>query len=323
MKDKKGRNIDYMRISLTDRCNLRCQYCMPAEKVPVQYNKDILKTEEIIRIVKAGAKVGIRKIRLTGGEPLLRKDIVRLVHDIKKVEGIEEVAITTNGVLLEEMLDDLIQAGLTRINLSLDTLDEDVFRELTRFSDLSKVKKGIEKCKEENIQVKINAVLIKGINDKSMKELIELTYTWKVDVRFIELMPIGCGKNFEGFSTEEILQKIEECGISYKKIKDQKTDGVAEYIQLDGAKGKVGFISPISHQFCSSCNRIRVTSEGFLKPCLHAKIGIDLKDELRKSDREEEIVAILKESIRMKPESHKFTERSAIEEKRNMHQIGG
>lgn len=323
MKDKEGRKIDYMRISLTDRCNLRCQYCMPAEGIPLINHKEILSYEEIIQIVKSAARIGVKKIRLTGGEPLLRKGIVHLIREIKAIEGIEEVAVTTNGLLLDDMLEDLIEAGLDRVNLSLDTLDEQTFNQMSRYPGLDKIQRAFSRCMTMGIPVKINAVAIQGMNDKDIIKLAKLTYKWSVDVRFIELMPIGCGKSFTGLSTEDLLESFKEAGLSYETVAARRGNGPAEYIQLEGAKGKVGFISPLSHQFCDGCNRIRITPEGFLKPCLHSKEGIDIKALMRKGATEEDLIKVLQEGILMKPVSHQFLETTSIQDDRSMNQIGG
>lgn len=323
MKDREGRQIDYMRISLTDRCNLRCRYCMPEEGIQLIDHTEILRHEEIVRIVRAAATLGIRKIRLTGGEPLLRKGIIELIREIRRTDGIDEVAVTTNGVLLDSMLDDLTEAGLDRINLSLDTLDEEKFEKISRYSLLSQIKNGFLRCMEKKIPVKINAVAIKGLNDEDLLDLAGLTYEWPVDVRFIELMPIGCGKIFEGVPTEVLLQKFRDFGIKYESVEASKGNGPAEYIRLEGAKGKVGFISPLSHQFCDECNRIRITPEGFLKPCLHSKAGIDLKKSIRESVTDEALAELIMQGILMKPQSHNFFEATEIQDDRSMNQIGG
>jgi cyclic pyranopterin phosphate synthase len=296
---------------------------MPAEGIPLIDHKEILTYEEILRIVKAGASIGIKKIRLTGGEPLLRKGIVNLVASIKSIEGIQEVAITTNGLLLDAMLDDLIRAGLDRVNLSLDTLDEKKFETISRFKGLDKILRGLEGCMARHIPVKINAVALKGINDQEVDDLIKLTYKWSVDVRFIELMPIGCGKSFTGVSTDDLYNKIGQLGYDYHRVDISRGNGPADYIQLRGALGKVGFISPLSHQFCHTCNRIRITPEGFLKPCLHAKTGIDMKRALRSNITDEALVELLEEGIMMKPTSHKFLDQSVDQDVRSMNQIGG
>lgn len=249
MKDNIGRQIDYLRISLTDRCNLRCQYCMPAEGIPLIHHQDILRYEEILSIIKSGVAIGIKKIRLTGGEPLLRKDVVHLIGAIKAIQGIQEVSITTNGLLLDQLLEELIAAGLDRVNLSLDTLNGNIFKKITRFDGFETILKGLERCLKIGIPIKINTVILCGINEDDIMNLVRLTYKWPVDVRFIELMPIGCGKSFTRVSSEMILDRITQAGYEYHWFQAKRGNGPADYIRLEGAKGKVGFISPMSHSF--------------------------------------------------------------------------
>jgi len=248
---------------------------------------------------------------------------VNLIASIKSIEGIQEVAITTNGLLLDAMLDDLICAGLDRVNLSLDTLDEKKFETISRFKGLDKILRGLEGCMSRHIPVKINAVALKGINDQEVDDLIKLTYKWPVDVRFIELMPIGCGKSFTGVSTDDLYHRIGQLGYDYHRVDISRGNGPADYIQLRGALGKVGFISPLSHQFCHACNRIRITPEGFLKPCLHAKTGIDMKRALKAKITDEALVELLEKGIMMKPTSHNFLDQSVDQDVRSMNQIGG
>jgi len=323
MKDNEGRVIDYMRISLTDRCNLRCQYCMPAKGIGLIDHKEILSYEEIIKIVAGAAVLGVKKIRLTGGEPLLRKGIVYLIRAIKAVEGIEEVAITTNGLLLDAMLDDLIEAGLDRVNLSLDTLNKETFKMISRFTGYEKIQNGFLRCMDKGLPVKINAVAIKGMNDQEILDLARLTFKWPVDVRFIELMPIGCGKKFIGISTDELTAMFKQAALDYTAVTSRVGNGPADYIKFEGAKGRIGFISPMSHQFCGSCNRVRITPEGFFKPCLHSKEGIDIKKALREGISDAGLVGLLKEGILMKPHAHRFLEETQIQDVRSMNQIGG
>lgn len=323
MRDSNKRTIDYMRIALTDRCNLRCRYCMPIEGGPCLGHDAMLTDEEILRIVAAGAKLGIKKVRLTGGEPLLRKDITHILGRIKAIKGIEDIAITTNGLLLGGMLDGLMAAGLNRVNLSLDTLKADSYHQVTGADEVARVTESLKACLDRGIPVKVNAVLLKGINEDAILDLMALTYDHAIDVRFIELMPIGPGKNLEGLSTAAIFQRIEAAGLSYKRAVTGKDSGVADYIKLDGAMGKVGFISPLSHKFCDRCNRIRITPEGYLKPCLHSKAGISLRDALRASASDDDLVALLKKGILMKPKAHRFFETTEDEEQRHMNQIGG
>jgi cyclic pyranopterin phosphate synthase len=322
MIDHKGRKIDYMRISLTDRCNLRCKYCMPDEGVSLLRHEDILSYEEIIKIVRVAANLGISKIRLTGGEPLLRKNITYLVKSIKNIKGIEEVSITTNGILLERLLDDLIEAGLDRINLSLDTMNCATYKEITGSDKLQKVLNGLYKALDSGLKVKINVVPLRGYNTDELIDLVKLTIDRQLDVRFIELMPIGLGKNFDSIENEDILKEIKK---EYKIHKMLGTigNGPAVYYKIQEGKGSIGFISPLSHQFCKECNRIRLTAEGFLKLCLHSNKGISLRDLLRKNISENELEEIMRTIIALKPDRHHFQEDTENEDSRRMHQIGG
>ncbi len=306
MRDTEGREIDYIRISLTDRCNLRCQYCMPEEGVAMMDHKDIMRHEEIIRFVAAAAKLGIRKVRLTGGEPLLRKNMTFLIGAIKATPGIEEVALTTNGVRLNEMLDDLIDAGLDRLNVSLDSLRGEVFKEITRFDHFDGVWQGIVRAMEAGIKVKLNVVVLKGVNDGEILDFVKLTQAYPMDVRFIELMPIGCGAQFEGMSNNQVLDHISQAGYRLQEVERVTGNGPAVHYRLEGAKGNIGFISPISHAFCKSCNRVRLTAEGFLKSCLHANTGLSIRDLMRSGVDDQGLEEALARAIQMKPVEHRF-----------------
>ena len=323
MKDKYNREIDYLRISLTDKCNLRCIYCMDDKDNTFFNEEDKLTKDEICKVVRICSKLGIKKIRLTGGEPLVRKDIIDLLEGINNVQGIEEIYMTTNGILLEDKVEILKKFGLNGVNISLDSLKSDMFNKLTRVGDLKKVLNSIDKCLENKIKVKINTVIIKGMNEDEILDFVNLTLEKNIDVRFIELMPIGVGSKFKGISNDEIRKLINE---NYKDIEEVKKDdngGPATYIKLKNAKGKVGFISAISNCFCEECNRIRLTSEGFLKQCLHYKYGVDLKKLLRNNVSEEEILNIIKDTIYNKPEKHLFMKKSKDKELKFMNQIGG
>ena len=274
MRDKQGRNINYLRVSVTDRCNLRCIYCMPEEGIESLEHDDILRFEDILKIVKAAASLGINKIRYTGGEPLVMKDIDKLIYETSRLPGIEDIAITTNGILLSDMAEDLKKAGLKRVNISLDTLDKDKFRSITRIGNLDKVLESIDKCLTLGLKpVKINTVLMRGVNDTEFMDFLNLTKEMPVEIRFIELMPIG-----------ESIKLYEESKVNFSEILKQhpeliqietEKNSTAQLYKLQGAKGKIGFISPISCKFCSDCNKIRLTSTGTIKPCLHSKEEIN------------------------------------------------
>ncbi|MDY2631162.1 MULTISPECIES: GTP 3',8-cyclase MoaA [unclassified Clostridium] len=323
MKDKYGREIDYLRISLTDKCNLRCIYCMEEKGNDFFDEEEKVTKDEICKIVNSCSKLGIKKIRLTGGEPLVRKDIVELVEAINKIEGIEEIYLTTNGILLEDKVYILKKAGLKGVNISLDSLKDEMFNKLTRLGELKKVLKSIDKCLEHGINVKLNVVMIKGMNEDEILDFVKLTLDKSMDVRFIELMPIGVGSKFKGVSNEEIKKIIKDNYNDTEEVMKNKNGGPATYIKLRDAKGKVGFISAISNCFCEECNRIRLTSEGFLKQCLHYNYGIDLKKLLRNGASEEEIINAIEENIFNKPEKHLFMKKSADKELKFMNKIGG
>lgn len=319
MKDSLGREIDYLRISLTESCNLRCIYCMPEGVAPKVCGETLTK-ENIFDIVEVAVELNIKKIRLTGGEPLLRQDIVEIVQGIKD-RGIEKIYITTNGILLSEKIEKLKKAGLKGVNISLDTLDREQFNYITRGGDLERVLQGIEKALNLNLEVKINSVIMKDINENAIEELAKLTLNNQLDVRFIELMPIGQGKKFTGISNNDIydrLEKIFEFDRDYKEIK-----GVSTYYKLKDSKGNIGFISPINSCFCETCNKIRLTSDGVIKRCLNSKGNTNIKESLDKNVEKEEIKEILEQEIFKKPEKHLFGKENKDEELKNMNAIGG
>jgi cyclic pyranopterin phosphate synthase len=319
MRDNYGRNINYLRISVTDRCNLRCVYCMPEEGVKSLSRNEILRFEDTIKIVKVAATLGINKIRYTGGEPLVMKDIDKLIYETSKIKGIHDIAITTNGILLSDMAGDLKKAGLKRVNISLDTLSSEKFKSITRIGDLDKVMEGIYKCLSLGLQpVKINTVLMRGINDTEFDDFLNLTRELPVDIRFIELMPIGEGaKMYEEnkLSFTEILEEHPEL----IEIETEKSS-TAQMYKLQGAKGNIGFISPVSCKFCEDCNKIRLTSTGTIKPCLHSEEEINLRKYLKD---EEMLTAALKSAIFNKPLEHHLKEESASRSVKVMSQIGG
>lgn len=319
MIDSFGREINYLRISLTDRCNLRCSYCMPEKGIEEKLDHDeILSLEETYRIAKVFVELGVNKIRLTGGEPLVRKGIVELVALLSKLDGLKDLAMTSNGLLLKEMAQPLKEAGLNRINISLDSLDPEKYREITRGGDLEKVLAGIEEAKRVGLSpIKINTVLIGGFNDDEIMDLIDLTKDEEIDVRFIELMPIGEAANWaqQNFiSNNEILKRAK----NLVAVKKEDPSSPANYYKIPGYKGKVGIINPISCKFCEDCNRVRLTSRGKLKLCLHSNMEIDLKDYLHSDQALKDKIL---ESIQKKEEAHHLEEGQYII--RNMNQIGG
>lgn len=323
MIDRCGRNIDYMRISVTDRCNLRCIYCMPAGGVQSFRHSDVLSYEEIVRVVRQAAALGIRHLRVTGGEPMARKGCMELIDMLHRIPGIETIALTTNAMLLDGRVQEIHGKGLTSMNISVDSLDPDVFREMTRGGDIRVVRRVIEDALDAGIRVKINAVPVRGLNDAGLMRVAELARTKDICVRFIELMPLGCGKDLTPIPTDEMIARCRE---TFGEMQEDDTlhgYGPARYLRPKGFVGSLGFISPLSHEFCSSCNRIRLTGDGFLKLCLNHKAGIDLRSMLRGGASDEEIGASMKEAIAGKPQRHGFLEQIADAESRRMNEIGG
>lgn len=319
MRDSFGREINYLRISLTDRCNLRCSYCMPEKGLVNKIEHDeILSLEDIYRIAKVFTKLGVNKLRLTGGEPLVRKGIVELVEMLSRLDGVKELTMTTNGLLLKDMARSLKDAGLSRVNISLDTLDKNKYREITRGGDLTKVIQGIEEAKRVGLMpIKINTVLIGGFNDNEIMDFINITQKEDIDVRFIELMPIGeaadwAAKNF--ISNNEVLKKER----NLIPVEKDDNSSPAIYYKISGGKGRVGIINPISCKFCEHCNRVRLTSTGKLKLCLHSNKEIDLKKYLYSDKALKDIIL---HSVNKKEASHHLEDGDYIT--RNMNQIGG
>jgi len=317
MIDNYGRDIYYMRLSVTDRCNLRCRYCMPADGICKKDKLELLSEDEMINTVKAAASLGIRKLRLTGGEPLVKRNILSICERSAAVEGINEVCMTTNGVLLPEMAKDLKSAGVDRLNISLDTLDPEKYSYITRIGSVDNAIKGIEAALDAGFDhLKINAVLIGGFNDDEIPALAELSRRYPADVRFIELMPMTENEEFgqhaymPGSAVLKVLPELSRV---------EQNDGVATLYRMPYAKGNIGIISPVSNHFCGSCNRIRLTADGKLKPCLHSDQEYSIKgldfDGMKNQ---------IKRAILEKPACHaplSATERSHA--RRNMNKIGG
>lgn len=321
MIDAAGRTIDYMRISITDRCNLRCRYCMPDGITQVSMS-EILTYEEIRKVCMLAAELGIEKIKITGGEPLVRKGCVDLIRMIKNIPGIMQVTMTTNGVLLKENLEALKQAGLDGINISLDTLDREKYCKITGTDACETVRQAVAASAESGIRTKVNAVLQNASDREDWKALITLAEDLSVDVRFIELMPIGYGKQNTGVSNMELLNEIRNVYPDIREDDRVHGNGPAVYYQIPGFAGCIGFISAMHGKFCKTCNRIRLTSTGDLKPCLCYGDTYPLKDLLR-NGTEEEIRKQIKRAIEQKPAAHCFEEPGAITEAHQMAQIGG
>ena len=329
MQDQYERKIEYVRISLTDRCNLRCRYCMPEEGVSKMRHEDILTFAEILRIVRGLSSLGVKKVRLTGGEPLVRRNITELIHEIRQVPGIEQVVLTTNGVLLPELGQDLIKAGLTGLNISLDTLNPDTFAEITRRPLFARVQAGVEKVMSLGLtNIKFNCVPIYEVNDAEIPALAALARDYPVKVRFIELMPIGCAYEvgYRGVPMDEVRERLEKAYGPLRPVgkKVDRLQGPAEYYKVAGFAGQVGFIDAMEHKFCSSCNRVRLTAEGFLKLCLNQKNGLNLRELLRNGISDDNLKLALRQAIYRKPAEHLFTDReNTARDSRAMYQVGG
>lgn len=325
MKDQFGREIDYMRISITDRCNLRCRYCMPQgiELVPME---KILTYEDLEIVGYAAAKAGIRKLKITGGEPLVRRGCPELIGRLKGIPGIEQVTMTTNGILLGKYLDDLSENGIDAINVSLDTLDRDRYRQITGKDELGTVLQNIRKVLKSGIPLKINSVLQKEINDDEWLALAQLTEEYPLDVRFIEMMPIGCGRQYETIYNEMILEGLKAYDPGICEDVSEHGNGPAVYYKFPGAKGSIGLISAMHGKFCGYCNRIRLTAQGRLKPCLCFRECVDiypLLKEHEKGEAEELVYGAFVQAIQIKPANHRFEHLEQITEERKMSEIGG
>ena len=323
MKDRYGRTIDYMRVSITDRCDLRCKYCMPegCEKVSMS---QILTYEEIVRICKAAAELGISRIKITGGEPFVRLGCTDLIRSIKAVEGIEEVTVTTNGQNLESHIDELKKIGIDGINISLDTLDPEKYTYITGGGKLERTLSSIESSARSGIKTKINCLLLKGFNEDEMFSFAELAFRHGIDVRFIEMMPVGAADASTGVSNVYVLKRLKERWPDLEPDESVHGNGPAVYYKRPGSEGGIGLISSIHGKFCESCNRVRLTSQGQLKPCLSFDTGTDLMPALKGTD--DELKEIIRKAIYEKPESHSFSDtgnKSDHAEHRLMSQIGG
>lgn len=324
MRDRLGRNIDYLRISVTDRCNLRCVYCMPEEGVDWMPHRDILTYEQITQVVEAAASLGVRHVRLTGGEPLVRPQLERLVEQLKGVEGIETVTLTTNGVLLAQQLPKLRQAGLDGVNISLDTLDPQQFAAITRRDMLCQALEGLEAARNTpGLTVKVNCVPTQYNRDQ-LAPLAGLAQQQDLSVRFIEMMPIGLGREGNGLTHAQVMEQLEQAYGRPIPCEAPRGAGPSEYLTFSGFVGRIGLISAVSHQFCHQCNRVRLTASGFLKTCLQYDTGISIKPYLEKGCPGEALYKAMEQAIYEKPVSHHFsTVAQAGDEASNMNQIGG
>jgi cyclic pyranopterin phosphate synthase len=310
LSDSFQRPINYLRISVTDRCNLRCVYCMPEEGVPLMLHDDILSYEEIVTVVRAAAEMGINKVRLTGGEPLVRTGLPALVRLIAEVKTIDDISLTTNGILLARYAAELKEAGLHRVNISLDSLRPERFRQITRCGELEDTLAGIAAAHAAGLEpVKINVVVLAGVNDDELTDFARKTLSDGWHVRFIEHMPVnGDDSGLLGLvSVAEMRRRIGTLG----ELSPWKTDvgnGPAKYFRLPGAAGTIGFITPVTEHFCYQCNRLRLTADGKLRPCLLSEAEIDLRGPLRRGASPEELKALIEKAVAEKPKGHRLAE---------------
>lgn len=320
MQDCFNRNIEYLRVSLTPKCNLRCIYCIPENGC--DFAQETLTRAEFWRLIKLICTAGIKKIRLTGGEPLLYPDLADLIAKIRSLAQIEEIALTTNGILLENKIEELQKAGLDSINISLDCLDENLFSQMTRGGSIHSVLAGIDKAQTAAVKLKINSVILQGFNEGQIIPLVDFAQKKEIALRFIELMPINAARRYKGLEEDAILQKmIKVFGRADLIAADNSP---AHYYKFAGLDTPVGFISALSHKFCAKCNRIRLTSTGLLKPCLHDSRGTDLKALLDAGASDELIGQKIAETIYHKPYSHHLRDVSFVrKETRSMSLIGG
>ena len=317
MIDKFGREITYMRLSVTDKCNLRCRYCMPAEGICLKEHREMLTEDEMITAVEAAASLGIKKLRITGGEPLVKRNIVSICRRAAQVEGIEEVCLTTNGIFLPKLAEPLKAAGVKRINLSLDTLNPEKYAYITRIGTLDDFKAGLHAALDAGFEkVKLNAVLIGGFNDDEIPQLADLTRQYPVDMRFIEMMPMYDSGDFKEASFVPNTRVLEALPEAQPVAHD---GGVAKLYRLPDGQGNIGLISPLNAHFCGTCNRVRLTADGKIKPCLHAPDEYSLK-----GLDYEGMKKMLEEAIWNKPQWHGDLDAAHRSQAgRNMNQIGG
>ncbi len=326
MTDRYGRVIDYLRVSVTDRCNFRCVYCMPAEGIPSVSHDDILRYEELLRIIRLFAELGIHHIRLTGGEPTVRRGLVKLVREIHAMPGIETISMTTNGLLLPTMLEELQDAGLTSVNISLDTLKEERFDEITRTQgNLPKVLEAIRLSEESGLNTKVNCVAMRGVNDDELPAIAALAKDRDIGVRFIEYMPIGKHDYEQAIYKDELLDILRSAYGELETDPKKRGNGPAVYFKPEGFTGSVGVISAMSHAFCDTCNRVRMTPEGFLKLCLQYDVGVNLRSPVRQDLTDDQIKQLILASLDRKPEHHTFLDYAEKQDidTRDMSLIGG
>jgi len=331
--DNFGREISYLRVSITDRCNYRCIYCKPEEQFEFIPHEEILRYEEIVEIIEEAVNLGVTKVRITGGEPLARKGVVDFIKKLREIKKLEDISLTTNGFFLSEYAEKLKDAGLNRVNISLDSLQEEKYKRITRGGSLEKALKGIDSAlKAGLLPIKINTVLIRGINDDEVEDFVRLTLGRPLNIRFIEFMPSGeeLKDNYRDkfISVLEIKESLAE-KYSFRPVDINSGDGPAKYYQIKGGQGTIGFITALSQHFCKTCNRIRLTSEGKLRPCLFSNMEVDIKQAIRNAKTDDKIIRSkiirnnIGEAISIKPEGHKLNEKFSNRDSFKMSKIGG
>ena len=325
MFDRYQRDIHYLRLSVTDLCNLRCRYCMP-DGVEKLEREAVLRHEEFLRLAALFARCGIDTVRVTGGEPLVRKNVAQLVAGLKATPGIRRVTLTTNAVLLAEQLPALLDAGLDSVNISLDTLRPEVFRQITARDDFAAVQAGLQAALDSGLPVKLNCVPQVGVNEAELEALAALAQEHALQVRFIEMMPIGYGAAMPCISGPELRERFARRWPELAPLSPAQEhalgDGPAVYYTVPGWQGSIGFIAAVHGKFCASCNRVRLTSQGFLRPCLASETGCDLRALLRSGADDAQLLAAIRETIWAKPREHHF-EDSSMPATRGMYRIGG
>ena len=325
MFDSKGRKIHYLRLSVTDLCNLRCRYCMP-DGVDKLEREDILTYEEFLRLAALFARCGVDTVRVTGGEPLVRKGVEQLVKGLKAIPGIHKVTLTTNGILLARQLPALLNAGLDSVNISLDTLRPEVFQRITARDGFSHVMEGLRAALDSGIPVKLNCVPQAGVNEGELEDLAALAEAYPLQVRFIEMMPIGYGAAMPCISGPALRERFARRWPEFAPLPAAQSavlgDGPAVYYTVPGWEGDVGFIAAVHGKFCASCNRVRLTSQGFLRPCLASEAGCDLRELLRSGATDAALLQAIRQTIWAKPREHHFGDNS-MPATRGMYRIGG
>ncbi|MCI7736724.1 MAG: GTP 3',8-cyclase MoaA [Clostridiales bacterium] len=323
MLDDCGRRIDYLRISITDRCNLRCVYCMPEGGVSTLRHSDILSYEEIVRLTGLLTRLGVRHLRVTGGEPMARRGCLDLVRRLHGLRGVETIAMTTNALLLRGRVAEAREAGLDALNISLDTLDPATYAAMTRGGRVEDVLSVIDDAVSLGMRVKVNAVPVRGMNDHQLAALAALARDREIHVRFIELMPVGCGAGLSPVPSDEVLKRMEAAFGPLAPDTARHGFGPARYVRPEGFAGSIGVISPMSHEFCDTCNRVRLTADGYLKLCLNHQAGLDVRALLREGADDAALLEALRAAIARKPSRHGFLEEIGDREERRMNEIGG